>query len=391
MQAAAQIHDARAGEPTGRGRDAAVDRLRGLVIVLMALDHARDFFGDPRRNPTDLATTTRLLFATRWVTHFCAPTFVLLAGTGAYLQLAKNGATEDARRRVSTFLASRGLFLVLLELTVVRLAWTFDPLYAWTPLQVIWAIGWSMVALSLLVFLPVRAVLGFGVATIALHDLLDGRWFGPRFLWSVLHAPASFTPVHGHRVFVIYPLVPWVGVIAVGYALGPLLLRAERRRILVVIGTALTLSFVLVRALARYGDPHPFVAQPTLTKSVIAFLSCEKYPPSLDYLLMTLGPALLVLAAFDRPPQRRDPLVVFGKVPLFFYVAHLYLLHAASLAIVAATRGAHAGSAFGNAVRATLPWVYVAWLVALAVLYPACVAYARLKARRRDVALLRYL
>lgn len=359
-------------------------------MVLMALDHARDFIGDARRDPTNLATTTPILFFTRFVTHYCAPVFVLLAGTAAFMQLR-----SSSKRDVSRFLLTRGLWLILLELTVIRVGWFFDLSYRFTALQVIWAIAWSMIVLSALVWLEVRAVAAFGLLTIGLHNLLDRVTLGPKWLNAILHAHGSFEPFAGKRVFAAYPLVPWMGVIAVGFALGPVLLREDRRRRLVQLGLACIALFIAIRGINRYGDPHPWATQSSPLFTVLSFLNCEKYPPSLDYLLMTIGPALLALAVLDSGDNRAlRAMEVFGRVPLFYYIAHLYLLHGAAVVLAFVVRGENilGKTVFsGGGLRASLPWVYVAWLVAIALLYPASRWYASLKSRRRDVWLLRYL
>jgi uncharacterized membrane protein len=363
-------------------RLSAIDRLRGIVMVLMALDHARDFFGDGRRSPTDLANTTVPLFFTRWITHFCAPVFVLLAGTSAYLMLARG----DEKRDVAKFLATRGLWLIFLEVTIIRVAWFFDLTWRFTALQVIWAIGWSMIGLAVLVFLPPRVVGAIGVATIALHNLLDHTPLGPHWLASVLHKSALMQPSPGYRVFVVYPLIPWVAVIAAGFALGEIV--HDRKKVL-RLGALLTVAFLVVRGINRYGDPHPWSGA---LHPVLSFLNCEKYPPSLAYLLMTLGPALIALALLDAVQWK--PFEVIGRVPLFYYIAHLYLLHTMAFVGAWLIRGQSIlGQPFfaGGGVRAGLPGVYLGWLLALAILYPLCVWYAALKARRRDVWLLRYL
>lgn len=362
-------------------RDSAVDRLRGLVIVLMALDHARDFFGDPRRDPTDLANTTPILFFTRFVTHYCAPVFIFLAGVSAGLMLERG----DERRDVAKFMASRGLFLVFLELTVVRFAWTFDPIYRFTPFQVIWAIGLSMIVCAGLLYLPRVPLAIVSVAGIALHSFLDRIPLGPHWLASILHRPSLLQPVAGHAIYLVYPLVPWVFVMSAGVVFAPILARPDRRRVLVSLGLTLTALFFLVRGFNGFGDPHPW----SHARPVLSFLNVEKYPPSLDYVLVTLGPALVLLAFLEGSGPILD---TFGKVPLFFYVAHLFLLHgAAAVTRAIVPIGPRGPGVFGGAVRASLPFVYLAWLLALAVLFPLCVRYADLKRRRRDIALLRYL
>lgn len=369
-------------------RNVAIDAVRGAVMVLMVLDHARDFFFGFRVDPTDLSETTPILFFTRWITHYCAPGFVLLAGASAYLY-GRQRSTAERRR----FLFTRGLWLVFLELTVVRFGWIPEPSYRFVALQVIWAIGWSMVILAPLSGLSPKALTAGGALVIALHNLLDAFHasdFGPyAFGWAVLHERAHFEPLAGHHVGLMYPLVPWVGVMAVGLGVGELFTRPEeeRRSWLLRLGLALTLAFLLVRGLNVYGDPRPWSSHEDPTLTVLDFLDCEKYPPSLAYLLMTLGPILLGLFALERfaiPESLIHPLVVIGRVPLFFYVAHLYLLRFTSLAAAYARWGMSAFDPEGHAGSPEIPlWgTYLAWMAAILILYPACRAYGRLKARR---------
>ena len=370
-----------------RERDASIDLVRGAVMVLMALDHARDFLGDGR-DPTDLATTTVPLFFTRWVTHFCAPVFVLLAGLSAYVA-GRGRSPRDA----STLLLTRGLWLVVLELTVVRFGWLFNLNYRFSFVQVIWAIGWSMVALSLLSRLGPRVCLALGAAMIAGHDLLDGltaaRFGSAGWLWHVLHQPGRLEPFAGHRVYIAYPLVPWVGVMAAGFGLGPWMERsvAERRGLLLRTGAALTAGFVALRALNVYGDPHRWATQARAGFTALSFLDCTKYPPSLLYLLMTLGPAMLVWGALTgRDLPRARPVITFGRVPLFYYVLHLPLLHAMAgvwlyaRGGVAAIEAAHHSR---NGTGGSLPLVYAAWATAIVLLWPLCKWFDGVKARHR--------
>jgi uncharacterized membrane protein len=361
-------------------RTKAIDLARGLIMILMVLDHARDFFSGFGA-ATDLATTTPALFFTRWVTHFCAPGFVLLAGTAAFLY----GQRHDPKERFK-FLLTRGLWLVVLELTIVRFAWIPDPTYSWTLLQVIWAIGWSMVVLAPLSLLPPRAVAAVGAVMVLFHNFLDpidgGVW------WSILHVQDSHEILDGRRLIVSYPLIPWIGVMALGYGLGEVVLRSDRRRLLFNLGLGVTLGFLALRAINVYGDPEPWSEQKDPLFTVMSFLNCEKYPPSLAYLLMTLGPLLFVLAAFDRfrlPRPIESPLEVFGRVPLFFYVVHLYLLRFVAAGFAYARFGV---SAFmpppdGHAGSPEYPlWgAYLAWIAALAILYPLCRAFGKLKQR----------
>jgi uncharacterized membrane protein len=370
-------------------RTRSIDLLRGIVMMLMVLDHARDFFVGIGPGPTALATTTVPLFLTRWVTHFCAPVFVLLAGVSAQLYAAKYGLPQ-ARR----FLLTRGLWLVLLELTIVRFAWIPDPSYRFVLLQVIWVLGWAMVVLAGLSYLPRRAVVAVGALIVLGHNLLD-PWdkgsFGPlEPVWNLLHERAMLKP-GGRRVFVSYPLLPWFGVVALGFGLGAWFQKTavERQKLLLRVGIAATVGFVLLRALNVYGDPQPWSVQARGGAfTVLSFLNCQKYPPSLAYLSMTLGPALIVLALLERVSGRAwQAVVTFGRVPLFFYVVHLYLLRFCAAPLAFARFGK---SAFlpppGHAGSPEYPlWVaYLATLLALLLLYPACRWFARKKAESRS-------
>ena len=371
-----------------------VDFLRGLVIVVMALDHARDFFTEVRFDALDLSQTTGPLFLTRWITHFCAPVFVFLAGTSAFLYQARG----RSRAEVSKFLLTRGLWLVVLELTVVRWAWNFNFNYTTELLfvQVIWALGVSMIALAGLVHLPVSALALLGVVMIAGHNLFDG--ITPESLgawapiWTLLHVQAPI-PLSGQQVlFVIYPLIPWIGVMAAGYAFGTLLRRpeAQRRRLLLTIGGGLTLAFLVLRTGNGYGDPAPWTVQESPGRTVLSFLNTTKYPPSLLFLLMTLGPALAVLPLLERATGALARAVtMFGRVPLFFYVLHLYLIHALALAVgVAAGFDArsflHVWLFLPDEWGYGLPVVYLVWAGVVLALYPACRWFAGVKARRRE-------
>ena len=386
-------------------RLASVDVLRGVVMVLMALDHTRDYFGDLAADPTDPVRSGTALFLTRWITHFCAPVFFLLAGTGARLSLA-----QASRAAVSRFLLLRGAWLVLLELTLLRAAWQFNVDYHVTLLNVIWALGWSMIALAALVWLPTRAVAAIGIGMIALHDLADGiapAALGPLApLWTVLHAPGFLLNAPGRAVFVAYPLVPWIGVMAAGYALGAALeWPAERRRaFLLRAGLACVAAFVALRAANAYGDPASWTRHASAVSTLLSFVDTTKYPPSLLFLLMTLGPALLALRALDGRPAPRllRPAVVFGRVPFFYFVAHVLLLHLLAVAASLARYGTAAPMLASPTLDrfpitqppgwpAPLPVVWALWIAVVVALYPACRWFAGLKARRRDVAWLRFL
>jgi uncharacterized membrane protein len=374
-----------------RTRIDSVDLLRGLVMVLMALDHTRDFFAANGFNPRDVGEPA--LFLTRWITHFCAPTFIFLAGISAFLY----GAQGRGSGEVSRFLFTRGLWLVLIEFTVVRLGWTFSLYPDHFVMQVIFAIGASMIALAALVHLPRWAIAAVGLTMIAGHNMLDGikiDAFGAAApVWNVLHQPGLLQLGSDLKVFALYPVIPWIGVMAAGYAFGPIfkLDRTTRVRWLGGVGAALTAGFVLLRATNLYGDPAPWVAHERLLATVLSFINCEKYPPSLLYLAMTIGPALLLLGATESARGRlANFITTFGRVPFFYYVVHLFLIHALAVLFAWST---HVDTAwlFG-AFPPTKPagyglklsGIYAVWLAVVIALYPLCRWFAGVKQRRRE-------
>src|SRR5271166_6615251 len=378
-------------QDTARKRVLSIDVLRGLAIVLMALDHTRDFFGASGPNPRDI--TDPALFLTRWVTHFCAPTFILLAGVSAYLY----GNRKRSTGQLSGFLLTRGLWLVFIELTLVRFGWTltFDLKLFFA--GVIWVIGASMIVLAGLVYLPQRAIAAMALIMIAGHNLLDGvraeRFGNLGWLWDFLHQPALLHMGAQSEFLVVYTLVPWAGVMAMGYAMGPVfkLDPGARRHLLLWAGTALIACFILLRATNLYGDPAPWGVEETSFGTLLSFINCEKYPPSLLYLMMTLGPALVLLALFEHVHGRMaDWLTTFGRVPFLFYVVHLPVIHALAVGLAWLTVG-DAGFMFGHAVPPKppayglgLPGIYAVWLLVLVMLYPLCRWFAALKRGRQD-------
>lgn len=370
-----------------------IDILRGVIMIVMALDHVRDFFGNSGLNPTNPANTTVALFFTRWITHFCAPVFFLLTGTGAYLSLRKK-----SKRELSGFLFTRGLWLIFLELVVVRcLGWQFNFDYHLTMLIVLWALGWAMIVLSVLVYLPAWAVTTFGVVMIAGHNLLDSI-DSTNPLWSILHSPDIIFSNPQHTVFVAYTLIPWVGVTAAGYGLGQIYSWTSDRRkaFLLPLGVGLTAAFLVLRWINIYGDPSHWSAQKSAAFTVLSFLNTSKYPPSLLYLLMTLGPAILFLWVMDAgTPQFLRPALVVGKVPMFYYLLHVPLIHLLAVITCYARYGAvhwmfesptlsdfpitrPPGWGF------SLPVVYLVWAFVVCALYPLCHWFAGLKQRRSD-------
>jgi uncharacterized membrane protein len=374
-----------------RPRLDSIDLLRGLVMVLMALDHTRDFFGASGMNPRDV--TDPALFLTRWVTHYCAPVFIFLAGISAYLY----GAGGRSRHEVSRFLLTRGFWLILIEFTLVRFGWTFSLDLNSFFMQVIWVIGASMIVLAGLIYLPRSAIAAIGLLMIAGHNLLDAirteHLGSAGWLWNLLHQPGLLQLGPQTKVFVIYPLIPWAGVMAAGYALGPLfrLDPASRGRFLIWTGTAVIAAFVVLRATNLYGDPAAWTAQNGWLATVLSFINCEKYPPSLLYLMMTLGPALVLLALFERTRGRfADWIITFGRVPFFFYVVHIILIHALAVALASIMFG-NAGWLFGAfssrkpaSYGVSLLAVYAIWIYVVAMLYPLCRTFARLKQQRRE-------
>jgi uncharacterized membrane protein len=380
--------------PPTRPRLYAVDLVRGLVMVLMALEHVRVWFTGTRFQPGDLSGVGASLFLTRWVTSGCAPVFGLLAGAGAFLALAQGRTVKEQAR----FLAVRGALLVLLELTVVRFLWTFRLSYAGEPLvlQAIWALGTAMIALAGLIVLPRLAVAVVGLALVAGAPLLGGMApAGPRgwsWLYRVLLVQGPVELPGGIHLVVLYPVLPWIGVLALGYALGPVLLAPDerRRRTLLRLGSALAAGFLLLRAWNGYGDPARWTISPDRGRMVLSFLDTTMNPPSPLFLLMTLGPALLVLAVADRwRGVAGDVLVVLGRVPLFYYLLHLGLIHA--LALVIGTLAGFEPRGFLTAWPFLppgwgyeLPVVFALWAAVVLASYPACRWFASLKASRSE-------
>lgn len=378
--------------PSSRRRTPEIDQLRGLVMILMALDHVRDFFdADAMRfSPTDLTHTYPALFLTRFVTHYCAPAFVLLAGISAYLQ----GRGRRRPGELSLFLLTRGLWLIALDAFVISPVWTLQ--IGKFELGVLWAIGCGMIALAGLSRLPAQVVFWFGAAIVFGHNLADGvhaanlgAW-GP--FWSLLHEPGPLP--FGLPGGVLYPILPWIGIMSLGYGLGPLFLLPanEREKVLTVLGLAALVLFAALRWDNVYGDPKPWSLQKDAIFSALSFLNVTKYPPSLLYALVTLGPALILLPRLARlPRQLGGALAVFGRVPMFFYVLHLYAALAAAFALELA-RGFTVSEMIEAAARGAPPadfgvglaGAYVAWALLIAALYPLCRWFAGVKSRRGE-------
>jgi len=382
-------------------RIVSLDIFRGLIMVVMALDHTRDFFTNVPFEPETLAKTWPALFFTRWITHFCAPMFFLLAGTGAYLYGHRRTAAEPTR-----FLWTRGLWLIVLEFTIVGTAWSFQIPFGF--FGVIWALGASMILMAAIVRLPLRWIAALAATMILFHDLLDrvrpAKFGWLAWLWGLLHNRGGVMLPFGVKQFVLFPLIPLMGVMAAGYVLGWLYIldRERRKQWLTRLGIGMIALFVALRLTNLYGNPPAglggvsqgdFHLQPTLSKTVILYLDVEKYPPSLQFLLMTIGPSLLLLAWLDRDtvPRALSALWTFGRVPMFFYVLHLYVIHTLAI-IVSALRGQPLhwllhGGIFGETPPGygyDLPFVYAIWMTVVLLLYLPCRWFAELKRKRKD-------
>jgi uncharacterized membrane protein len=370
------------------GRIRSIDALRGLVILLMLVDHAREFFFIHAQvsDPMDVSATTPGLFFTRLSAHLCAPVFVALTGLGAWLYADKTAAGGNRARAASGFLLKRGLFLVALELTVVSFAWTFSLTPQTLYLQVIWVIGLSMIALAGLAYLPRPALIAVGLVIVLGHNLLDPVSLQPgqpgHAVWAILH-DRGFIDMSGlglgvEQARTSYPLLPWIGVIALGYGVGPWFAGPQRARLkrLAATGLSALALFAVLRAINLYGDPTPWTVQATPLQTTMSVLNLTKYPPSADFILLTLGVGALLLAGLERASDRLVGLLaVFGAAPLFFYLIHLYGLHLLQLAALAVF-GANQGDGFA------LPGVGWLWALAAVVAIPcwfACRWFARIK------------
>ncbi|HEX5626164.1 MAG TPA: heparan-alpha-glucosaminide N-acetyltransferase domain-containing protein [Saprospiraceae bacterium] len=386
-----------------------IDLLRGAAMIIMALDHVRDYFHITANvdNPLNFQTTTPELFFTRWITHFCAPVFIFLSGTSIYLQ-----GLRKSKKDLSGFLIKRGLWLIFAEVAIVSFGWSFNPHYQYLFLQVIWAIGISMVILGLLVHLPYRLLLALGLLLVCGHNLLDipesAPGFEAGFWWDLLHH-GFFTPyayAENHSVFIVYPFAAWTGVMLLGYCAGIFYSNRytpeQRQKILRYIGLGMILLFVALRIPNIYGDPDPWETQKTGLFSFLSFINTTKYPPSLLFLCMTLGPSLIVLSYLENIRNKlTDILRVYGRVAFFYYILHIYLIHL--LAMISFFAHGHSwdeatktGSQFpffflvpGEGFH--LPMVYLVWAFVVISLYPLCQWYNRYKSEHPEKWWLSYL
>ncbi|HKH62244.1 MAG TPA: heparan-alpha-glucosaminide N-acetyltransferase domain-containing protein [Flavitalea sp.] len=382
-------------------RISSIDLLRGAVMIIMALDHVRDYFHADTMfyDPLDLAKTNVILFFTRWITHICAPVFVFLAGTSAFLS-----GQRKSKNELSLFLVKRGLWLMFLEVTVVNFGWAFNFKLPFIGLAVIWALGVCMVVLAAIIRLPMKATLVIGLLLVFGHNLLDPIHIDT-FFWAGLHEPRIFRLDETHSVRTAYPVLPWIGIMCLGYCLGNLYLKnvsqAVRKKWLLTIGCLAILLFIVLRCINLYGDPSQWSQQGSWQFTILSFLNTTKYPPSSLYTLMTLAPALLFLAFTENSANRfTKPIIHIGKVPMFYYLLHIYLIHL--LAMFAAE---FSGFDWRDMILERRSWMdprlkgfgfsllttYLVWIGVVVILYPLCRWYDRYKSVHREKWWLSYL
>jgi uncharacterized membrane protein len=373
--------------------------LRGIVMILMALDHVRDYFHADAflYNPTDLSKTSVVLFFTRWITHFCAPVFVFLAGTSAFLVGERRSKSE-----LASFLFKRGLWLIFLELTVVNFAWFFNINFSLITLFVIWALGVGMIALACVVRLPVKYVVGIGAIFVAGHNLLDnvhvagGGW--DAIGWTALHEFRFFNLNEHFNLFIGYAVIPWIGIMFLGYGFGVFYkpsYQEQRSKILLYIGGGALLLFIILRLINVYGDPSHWSVQPRgVVFTLLSFINVSKYPPSLLYVLVTLGPAILFLSQAEKlHAYWAQKVIILGRVPMFYYLLHIYLIH-----LVAIPAAIISGYHFHDMIFETwvtdspslkgygfsLGVVYLVWIGVVMALFPLCIWYERYRRENRE-------
>ena len=386
-------HADTASKISKRNRIESIDLLRGIVMIIMALDHVRDYFHYDAflYSPTDLNKTDVFLFFTRFITHYCAPVFVFLAGISAHMYGSKR-----TRRKLSFYLLKRGLWLVFAELFIITLGWTFNPSYPVFHLQVIWVIGISMIILSAIIYMKSLYILVAAVLLIAAHNLLDnvhvpGNGIAT-FLWSFLHEPADFVAGRFH-IFVRYPVLPWIGIMALGYYFGrlyhPEYDAVKRKKILLNSGVGAIAIFVILRSFNFYGDAAQWSIQKNTVFSILSFFNVTKYPPSFLYALITLGPAMIFLSLAEKPLNTvTEKVAVFGRVPFFYYVIHLYLIHLFAIigtiisgyhwsAMILSDRVNRVAELKGSGFNLAI--VYLVWIAIILLLYPCCKWFDRYK------------
>jgi uncharacterized membrane protein len=377
-------------KPVLKHRIESIDILRGIIMLIMAIDHTRDFFHLGHPNPTDLATTTPFLFFTRWITHFCAPAFVFLSGISAYL-----AGTRRTKSQLSAFLIKRGLWLLVVEVVLITFAITLDPGYHLLVLQVIWAIGGSMILLGLLIWLPLPVIGIIGIIIFFGHNIIDLVDVGPvanTLYWKLLLSASGFSAIwpigNGRNLLILYALLPWTGVMLIGYVFGSLYKNTveavKRQRILLLSGLLLLIMFIVFRAINLYGDPSPWSVQKTTVLSVISFFNVTKYPCSLLYLGMTLGVSLIILSLTENVKNKFTTLLItYGNVPFFYYLCHWYLLRLINVITFFAQGFTLKNLDNTNGPPPTygysLSGVYLVWFIVIVTLYLPCRWYSKYK------------
>ena len=382
-----------------KNRIESIDFLRGLVMIIMALDHVRDyfFFGSFTSNPENLDSTTPLLFYTRIITHYCAPVFVLLTGTSAYLYGAKKN-----KRDLSKFLFTRGIWLIFLEIVVNNFIWFFDPSYSLIVLQVIWAIGFSMLFLSGIIYFSNMIISIIGLAIICLHNLFDIFVFEGQSLdaivWYFLHQQSEIKISEHVILFFGYPVIPWIGLMALGYVIGSLYTKyqtKERTSLLMKLGIYSVLAFIILRLTNFYGEANHFVIQENITFSFMALFNTTKYPPSLLYLLMTIGPSFILLSVIEKYKNKiTDFFIVFGRVPLFYYFSHVFIIHITAIIFLIIESKDYSIMINMNPLLTNqrnqlmeygypLWVVYLVWVFVILILYPICYKYMKYKSNSK--------
>ena len=384
-----------------------IDILRGIVMVIMALDHVRDYFhinAFTGNYPENLESTNIILFGTRFITHYCAPVFVFLAGTSAFLY-----GQNKSKGQLSKFLMTRGLWLIFVEIVLNNFLWWFDLTFGFINLQIIWAIGICMIILGIILYLPKRAILIIGLLIVFGHNTLDGIVKEgdsiSSLLWYFLHQVNGFSYTEGHFLWFSYPVLPWIGVILLGYCFGEFYKKgasvSSRKKGLLYIGVSATVLFFMFRGFNFYADLVPWANQESTEKTIISFFNVSKYPPSLAYLLITLGPALLFLYFIENIKNRlTNFLLVFGRVPFFYYFLHIFVIHVGAIIGLLITGKDWKLMILDNNTMSSgvlqsygysLFTVYLVWIAIVLLLYPICKKYMTYKANNRDKWWLSYL
>lgn len=384
-------------------RIASIDLSKGIVMVIMALDHTRDYFHYSAFffDATDPTQTTLPIYFTRFITHFCAPAFSFLAGLSAFM-IGKRKPIN----KLSTFLLKRGIWLVFVEIIIISFGWKFDIYFRHIGLQVIWALGISMIILAGLIHLPKKVILAFSLMIIFGHNLLDNTHFDSNFFWSMLHEPKRFEFTEGQTVIFAYSLLPWIAVMSLGYCFGSLYDATydiqKRQRLLNGLGLGSLVVFFILIAFNTYGDPLKWNNYGYTSKTLMSIFNVNKYPPSLLYLLITLGGTFLFIANAEKLKGKVvDFFCIFGRVPFFYYILHIYLIH--FLAVFAAEF-----TGFGWQVMVSMPkfvtrvealkgygfnliTVYIIWIIVVALLYPLCKKFDTYKQSYKEKWWLSYL